>query len=103
MFLKKFHIQGVSKKNLYSFLERAESYFPKPFLNSKLQPISMSFKKKISILNRIVKKLKASNIYKTAYSSQRCVKKHMFSTNFRRKKGDYLVHKFNIFRLETQN
>ena len=52
--------------------------FQKRFLNSKLQPITTSFKKEISILSHIAKGYRPVNICKAVYSSQGWVKKTIF-------------------------
>ena len=52
-------IPGVPKKNPIRFFRKGRGIFFKNAFNSKSQPISTSFKKEISILRRIAKKLQA--------------------------------------------
>ena len=54
-----FYVQHVSEKNLWGFLGHTGWYFPKLFLNYKINCISTSFTKEISILSNITKKLQA--------------------------------------------
>ena len=44
------------------FLAKAVRFFPKPFLNSKINCIYGSFKKKISFLRHTAKKLQARQL-----------------------------------------
>ena len=54
------NIQGVPEKNtIKGFLGKTRQFFSKLFLNSKMSCISTSFKKRISILSHIGKKLQA--------------------------------------------
>ena len=49
----------VSQKNFKGFLGHTVKYYPKLILNSKTICVSKSFKKEISLLSHIAKKLKA--------------------------------------------
>ena len=70
-------------------------------LNSEISCIFVSLKKKLTFLVRLQKSYKPVNIWKTAYSSQGCVKKG-FWVNFRRKKTDYFAISSTFVRLETK-
>ena len=49
---------GCPKKSS-RFLRKVRLYFPEPFFYKKLQRLSMSFQKEISILSHMAKKLQA--------------------------------------------
>ena len=83
------------------------SYFPKKFLNYKLQPISRSIKK-YSILTHMAKKLQARQflqycLVKKASGSKKIFKKNCFSNWSEFQILSFYVKKFKIYEQNTPN
>ena len=77
----------IISKNSKVLIETNSNAFLIMCLNSKISCIFTSFKKEISNLSHIAKKLLAQQYSKTAYKyrGHRCVKKNSVLANFMRK------------------
>ena len=90
-------LYSLSQKNPLRIFRTYWMISPKLFLNSKISCISASFRKEISILSYIAKKLQARQYLKMSYSSQGYVEKHKFLAYVRRKKNELFCLKILYF------
>ena len=75
-------IKHVPKKRHLRILKKDCMIFSELLLNSKISCISTKFKQKNQHSKSYSKTVTARQYLETAYSSQGCVKKHDFWTNF---------------------